>query len=230
MRDHIVVVDLPNNQARAQAVLAKAKESIPNKPVRFVVTSHHHWDHLGGIREAFAENATIVTHESNKRFLERVAKTPHTLSPDRQAMVNGRARIQTVKDRGVLTDGTRTIELHLMTNLDHNGDMLLVYLPKEKNCRRGGRIHSASNSGSRPHPAGRSLRQSALRQHQAAEVGMRRPSNPSTAAGRPTSQKSAKPASCERHQLAGSRQLADGRLTSRASQPGSLFVRQLPGP
>jgi hypothetical protein len=61
MRDHIVVVDTPNTEARAAAVLAKAKELIPNKPIRFVVTSHHHWDHLGGIRAAMDEGATIVT-------------------------------------------------------------------------------------------------------------------------------------------------------------------------
>ena len=59
-RDHIILVDLPNNQARAAAVLAKAKEQIPNKPVRYVVTTHHHWDHLGGIREGIAEGATMV--------------------------------------------------------------------------------------------------------------------------------------------------------------------------
>ncbi|MEQ1869300.1 MAG: MBL fold metallo-hydrolase [Vicinamibacterales bacterium] len=132
MRDHIVVVDLPNNQARAQAVLTKAKELIPNKPVRYVVTSHHHWDHLGGIREAFAEGATVVTHESNKAFLERVARVSHTISPDRQAAVNGKAKIQTVKEKGILTDGSRVVELHLLTGYEHTGDMLVVYLPKEK--------------------------------------------------------------------------------------------------
>ena len=132
MKDHIVVVDLPNNQARAQAVLAKAKELIPNKPVKFVVTSHHHWDHLGGIREAFAEKATIVTHRSNKQFLERVAKTPHTLNPDRQAMVKGKAKIQVIDAMGKLTDGTRTIELYTMTGYEHTGDMIMVYLPQEK--------------------------------------------------------------------------------------------------
>ena len=85
MNDHIVIVDLPLNEERARAVVAKAKELIPNKPVRYVITSHHHWDHLGGIRTAMDEGATIVTHQSNKAFLERVAKTPHTLVPDRLA-------------------------------------------------------------------------------------------------------------------------------------------------
>ncbi len=132
MRDHIVVVDAPNNEARAAAVLAKAKELIPNKPIRYVVTSHHHWDHLGGIRTAIDEGATIVTHQSNKAFLERVAKTPHTLAPDRLASSRKAVKIQTVGDRGQLTDGTRTIELHRLQGYEHTGDMMIVYLPKEK--------------------------------------------------------------------------------------------------
>ena len=104
MADHIVVVDTPNNAgARARRVLAKAKELIPNKPIRFVVTSHHHWDHLGGIRAAMDEGATIVTHQSNKAFLERVAKTPHTIAPDRLASSKKAVKIQTVGDDGRLT-------------------------------------------------------------------------------------------------------------------------------
>jgi glyoxylase-like metal-dependent hydrolase (beta-lactamase superfamily II) len=131
MRDHIVVVDVPNNEARAVAVLAKAKETIPNKPIRYVVTSHHHWDHLGGIRSAIDEGATIVTHQSNKAFLERVARTPHTLVPDRLATSRKPVRIQTVGDRGQLTDGTRTLELHRLQGYEHTVDMLVGYLPKE---------------------------------------------------------------------------------------------------
>jgi len=132
MRDHIVVVDTPQTEQRALAVLAKAKETIPNKPVRFVVTSHHHWDHLGGIRTAIDEGATIVTHQSNRAFLERVAKTPHTIVPDRLAASRKAVRIQTVGDKGQLTDGTRTIELYRLAGYEHTGDMLVVYLPKEK--------------------------------------------------------------------------------------------------
>ena len=132
MKDHIVVVDTPNNEARAVAVLAKAKEVIPNKPIRYVVTSHHHWDHLGGIRAAMDEGATIVTHQSNKAFLERVAKTPHTIVPDRLASSKKAVKIQTVGDKGTLTDGTRTIELYLLKGYEHTGDMMVVYLPKEK--------------------------------------------------------------------------------------------------
>ena len=132
MRDHIVVVDVPNNEDRAAAVLAKAKETIPNKPIRFVATSHHHWDHLGGIRTAIDEGATIVTHQSNKAFLERVAKTPHTLVPDRLAASKKPLKIQTMGDKGQLTDGVRVIEFHRLQGYEHTGDMMVTYLPKEK--------------------------------------------------------------------------------------------------
>jgi glyoxylase-like metal-dependent hydrolase (beta-lactamase superfamily II) len=132
MKDHIVLVDVPLTEERALAVIAKAKELIPNKPIRYLVTSHHHWDHLGGIRTAMDEGATIVTYQTNKAFLERVAKTPHTLNPDRLSTSKKPLKIQTVGANATLTDGTRTIELHLLTNYEHTGDMLVVYLPKEK--------------------------------------------------------------------------------------------------
>ncbi len=132
MKDHIVLVDVPQTEQRALAVITKAKEVIPNKPIRYLVTSHHHWDHLGGIRAAMDEGATIVTYQTNKPFLERVAKTSHTLNPDRLATSKKSVKIQTVGAKGTLTDGTRTIELHLLTNYEHTGDMLVVYLPKEK--------------------------------------------------------------------------------------------------
>jgi glyoxylase-like metal-dependent hydrolase (beta-lactamase superfamily II) len=132
MADHIVVVDTPLTQARGEAVLAKAKEVIPNKPVKYVVTSHHHWDHLGGIRAAIAEGATIVTHESNKAFIEHVAMTEHTIRPDRQSEVKKAAVVQTIGDDGQLTDGKRVIELHRLQGYEHTGDMLVTYLPADR--------------------------------------------------------------------------------------------------
>jgi glyoxylase-like metal-dependent hydrolase (beta-lactamase superfamily II) len=131
MNDHIVLVDTPNNQERAVAVIAKAKEVIPNKPIRFVVTSHHHWDHLGGIRSAIDEGATIVTHETNKAFIERLPKTMHTIMPDALAQSKKDVKVQTVGAMGTLTGG-KTVQLHLMTGYRHTSDMLLVHLPSEK--------------------------------------------------------------------------------------------------
>ncbi len=132
MKDHIVLVDTPNGEARASAVIARAKELIPGKPIRYVVAMHHHWDHLGGIRTAIDEGATIVTHQTNQALLYRIAKAPHTIKPDRLSLSNKPLKLQTVGSEGTLTDGSRTIKLHTMTGFDHTDDMLMVYLAKEK--------------------------------------------------------------------------------------------------
>ena len=132
MKDYIVIEDVPLTVARATAVIAKTKELIPNKPIRYIVTSHHHWDHLGGIRTGMNEGATIITYQSNKAFLERVAKTQHTINPDPLSASKKGVKVQGVGAKYVITDGNRTIELHLLTGYEHTGDMLVLYLPKEK--------------------------------------------------------------------------------------------------
>ena len=81
-RDHIVVVEGPQNEARSVAVIAKVKETIPNKPIRYLVNTHVHFDHSGGLRTYVDEGATIVTHEMNKPYYEQAWAAPRTLNPD----------------------------------------------------------------------------------------------------------------------------------------------------
>lgn len=131
-RDHIVLVEAPQNEARSVAVIAKAKELIPNKPIRYLINSHAHFDHSGGLRTYVDEGATIVTHEMNRPFYEEAWKAPHTLNPDRLATANKAAAFETVGDTHALTDGRRTIELHKIAGGGHNDAFLMVYLPAEK--------------------------------------------------------------------------------------------------
>ena len=131
-KDHITLIESGQNEARALAVIAEAKRLIPNKPVKYVVNTHSHIDHSSGLRGFVAEGATILTHQSNKAYLERVLSTPHTLNPD-AAQKNGKKPVvEGVGDKHVLTDGTKTVELHRMTNFGHHDGMLFAYFPKEK--------------------------------------------------------------------------------------------------
>jgi glyoxylase-like metal-dependent hydrolase (beta-lactamase superfamily II) len=132
MKDHIVLVDTPNGEARGLAVIAKAKALMPGRPIRYVVAMHHHWDHLGGLRTAIDEGATIVTHRSNRAFFERLATAPHTLRPDRLSVSRRPLKLKTVDAEGELSDGARAIRLYQMTGFDHAADMLMVYLPRER--------------------------------------------------------------------------------------------------
>ncbi len=132
MKDHMIVVEGPLNDERAAAVIDEVKRLVPNKPIRYVVNSHHHFDHAGGIRAFVAEGATLVTHEANRSFFEWALAAPATVTPDRLAREARKATVEGVRDKRVLTDGMRTVEImHIAGNLHADG-MLMVYLPREK--------------------------------------------------------------------------------------------------
>jgi glyoxylase-like metal-dependent hydrolase (beta-lactamase superfamily II) len=132
MKDHVIVVEAPLNDERALAVLAEVRTVIPNKPIRYVVVSHQHFDHSGGVRAAAGEGITLVTHEASKAFFERVITLPATVNPDHLAKSGKKAMVEGVRDRRVLSDGTRTVEIHHIAGSLHADDLLMVYLPKEK--------------------------------------------------------------------------------------------------
>jgi glyoxylase-like metal-dependent hydrolase (beta-lactamase superfamily II) len=127
--DHVALIEAPQNEVRVDAVLAKAKELVPTKPLRYVVNTHHHFDHSGGMRRAMAEDVTIITHAANKSFYEEIAKRPSTLLPDK---VSPKApKIEGIDAKYELKDSTRTVEIYPIPN-PHSDSMLIVYFPAER--------------------------------------------------------------------------------------------------
>jgi glyoxylase-like metal-dependent hydrolase (beta-lactamase superfamily II) len=134
MGDHILVVESGQSDARGLAVMAAAKQAIPNKPIRFVVNSHPHFDHASGLSAAVAEGATILTHNNNEKVLENLLSGPRTLTGDSLSKVtNRRTNVVTgVGDRDVRKGSNgKIVELHRVPN-EHSDGMLIVYLPAEK--------------------------------------------------------------------------------------------------
>jgi glyoxylase-like metal-dependent hydrolase (beta-lactamase superfamily II) len=129
--DHLALVESPQHDLRAAGVLAKVKELRPDKPLRYVINTHHHFDHSGGVRTAMAAGATIITHAANKGFYENLATRKFTIMPDTLSKNPQAAKIETVSDKRVLTDGTKTIEIYAVPN-PHADTMLMVYFPAER--------------------------------------------------------------------------------------------------
>ena len=114
-------------------MLEQVKKLAPGKPIRYVVNSHAHFDHSGGVRAAVGEGATIVTQAQNKAYFERAFATPSTIAPDHLAEVGEEgAQFVTVGEKMVLSDGTRTVEIYHVADSHHSDTFLMVYLPKEK--------------------------------------------------------------------------------------------------
>jgi glyoxylase-like metal-dependent hydrolase (beta-lactamase superfamily II) len=130
-KDHVVVVEGIGSEARSLAVIEEIKKLIPDKPIRYVINTHAHYDHAGGLRTYVAQGATVITHELNKPFFEKAWARPRTIAPDLLSKSPRPATFETVGDKKVLTDGTQTIELYHMKGSSHNVANLLVFMPKE---------------------------------------------------------------------------------------------------
>ena len=135
----IAVFDAPLSEARSLAVIEEIVRRIPNKPIRFVVNSHQHFDHTGGLRAYNHIGATVITHWKNFDFLNRdvINYTPRTLRPDMVSLwppteLAEGYYFETVRENYVLTDGNRTMQIHYVNPLQHAEGMLMAYLPKEK--------------------------------------------------------------------------------------------------
>jgi len=132
MSDHLVVIEGPQDDARAAAVIAEVKKLVPNKPIKYVVNTHHHFDHAGGLGAFAADGATIITHDVNKAFLEQSLAAPRTIQPDKLAQSGKKATVDGMQDKRVLSDGTHTVELYLIKGTPHGDGLIMAYLPKEK--------------------------------------------------------------------------------------------------
>jgi glyoxylase-like metal-dependent hydrolase (beta-lactamase superfamily II) len=132
--DHTELIEIPTSEARTKAVIAKAKELVPNKPLTRAIVTHHHFDHSGGLRAGIHEGLTIVTHEANKAFFEEMARRKHTIQQDALAREPKAAKVDPVTDAGrEVKDSMRTMQiLHFQDPTGHNAHMVMVYFPNER--------------------------------------------------------------------------------------------------
>jgi len=131
-KDYIALIECGQSEPRALAVIAETKRLIPNKPIKYLINTHSHIDHSSGLRAFVAEGSTIITHQVNKAYLEKILSLPHTLNPDKAQLAGKKPVIEAMGEKRVLTDGTHVIELYHLQNFPHHDGMIIAYLPKEK--------------------------------------------------------------------------------------------------
>jgi len=138
-KDYVAVVEAPLNERRNLAVIEEIVKRIPDKPIRFLINTHQHFDHIGGLRTYMHIGATIITHVKNFDFYTRdvLNYAPRTLEPDMLSLwppteVAEGYQYETVRENYVLSDGSRSMHISYVQPLAHAEGMLMAYLPKEK--------------------------------------------------------------------------------------------------
>lgn len=130
--DHLMLIEAPQNETRTLAVIAKAREIQPKKPLTHVVNTHHHFDHSGGIRAGISEGLTVIAHKSSAAFLKDAAGRSHTIAPDALAKNPKPVTIETVDDELVIKDAAMTVVLYHIAGSEHGDGLLMAYFPRER--------------------------------------------------------------------------------------------------
>jgi glyoxylase-like metal-dependent hydrolase (beta-lactamase superfamily II) len=143
-KDYIIAVEAPGSSAGSDAVIARIKETIPGKPIKYLAMTHHHGDHIGGLRSYVAEGATIVTTPGNRALVEAMAKAPQL---DRLAANPRQPEFLFIEKRKrLLTDGKQTLELINIGPHPHAWDMVIAYLPQQRVVFQGDMFFVPNNN------------------------------------------------------------------------------------
>jgi glyoxylase-like metal-dependent hydrolase (beta-lactamase superfamily II) len=131
-KDHVVVLEGGQSEARGLAVIAETKKIFPAKKIKYVVLTHPHFDHMMGLPPFVAEGVTILVDDNAKFFTDASLSTPRTLVGDVMAKSKKTPKVEGVVERMELKDETRTLMLYHVEKLEHSDSMLIAYLPNEK--------------------------------------------------------------------------------------------------
>ncbi len=137
--DFVTVIEAPIDEARSLAVIETVVDLFPGKPIRFVVNTHQHHDHVGGLRTYMHIGATIVTHRVNFPFYTNdvLNYAPRTMAPDMVSLwppteLAEGYYYELVTENYVISDGQRNLNLSYVHPLDRVEGMLMAYLPGER--------------------------------------------------------------------------------------------------
>ncbi len=129
--DFILVAEAPVSVELAEEVISAIKTKIPDKPIRYLVQSHHHNDHLAGIRRYVVEGAKIITTAADTSLINNIAKTTFYHKPDLQDKVGAVPIYEIVNDKKmILNFEGLNLEVHDIGPTLHANEMLVLYFPE----------------------------------------------------------------------------------------------------
>jgi len=132
MSDHLVVVDAPVTDAQSMWLVNETKSKFPGKPIRWVVLTHHHMDHAGGVRGLLGEGTVLVVGQGAGAHFRRVLSAPMTRNPDLRPRDFNANPILEVPESHVISDNRgRQVIAYVMDN-PHAKGMMMAWVPDAK--------------------------------------------------------------------------------------------------
>ncbi len=126
MAHYLVVFDAPQNDAQSLWTINAAKTRYPGKPIKYLVMTHHHMDHMGGARAYIAEGAAVIIGAPDKAHAVAEFKAPHKLHPDALQLHPKPVKVIEVPEKMNLKDGDEIRILRIPNG--HVEGMLIGYV------------------------------------------------------------------------------------------------------
>src|SRR5207344_923048 len=118
-KDGVIATDPISERRPAAKTYIEEIQKITQAPIRYVIYSHSHYDHIAGGKPFKDAGATFVAHENAKTHLAAL-KNPDIVLPD-----------ETVATTRTITLGGTSLELNWVGK-NHGTDTLIMRLPREK--------------------------------------------------------------------------------------------------
>ncbi|MCI0606830.1 MBL fold metallo-hydrolase [bacterium] len=131
-RDFVLVFEAPESSRYSEECLRLIRSTAPGKPIRQVILTHFHFDHIAGVRTYIAEGIPILTTSHPKRIIEQALSSRHTMRPDKLSQNPKSPVIETFSGEKIFDDGQHRVEIYDIGPTVHADQILVAYFPKER--------------------------------------------------------------------------------------------------
>ena len=130
--DHLTMFEVPSSQAWTKALMDRARATVPGKPLTEAIISHHHFDHTGGIRQAIAEDLTLIAHKGNEGLFREIAARKGTIGQDAIGANVKPLKFKAVDEHMELKDSIMEMHVYHAVSQSHMAEGVFAYVPRDK--------------------------------------------------------------------------------------------------